>query len=243
MSSLLHTIHRTPFLLALVKRNRYITQTRQFIRLNAPFPSIVPVSHHPPSSMPPDSSQSTAAFKLIASFDVLEEILLLTCLNKDALGYPTAISYLGLTCKKFASLLSHSVNPAFIHRLFVLSFGLNPQPFLHNNFTVFFVFQTFWTFLKKFHDVNHGRLGLNDLSFEDWNFASSLLFLLDVKARQAYRQLTLYAYVDQVSKAYLMKALQQSSGREDPKTWLAMEVWWATHIRSQCLDILFTYAR
>jgi hypothetical protein len=173
----------------------------------------------------------SAAHKLILSIDILEEIIFLACLNPQSLGPPDSIYPLSLTCKQFAAVLSTSANPAFFNRLFQTSFGMSPQSYLTPGRDVKEAVQNFWTFLKKFRNVYQGNLSLKCLGVEDWNFVASFISVAGSQEHQAFRQLTLYAHVDKVSRDLLLGALPRPSGRKEPVTWLAMGIWWATHLQ------------
>jgi hypothetical protein len=179
------------------------------------------------------SSTPTPAQKLLASIDVLEEILFLACLNSDALGPPAAIYPLSLTCKHFASVFSTSRNPTLFERLFISSFGISPQRFVTRDGEVIVFIRSIWTVLKKFRALSQERHQLPiTIGTDDWTLISRFISLVALEDQQAFRQLILYAHVDDTSRNLLLDALYRTSGRSNPTTWRALGIWWATHLHS-----------
>jgi hypothetical protein len=181
----------------------------------------------------------TPAQKLLASLDVIEEIVFFACINKDDLGPPVIIHSLSLTCKHLASVCSISTNPALFNRLFTSSFRISPQRFVtHGCNTINFI-RLFWTVLKKFRlliqeDQDHHHPSSTDLqvSNDDWTFVSNFISRISLQDDRAFRQLILYAHIDKSSRNLLLNALHRPCGRTDKTTWLVLGIWWATHLFS-----------
>lgn len=180
------------------------------------------------------SPAPNAAAKLVASLDVLEEILLLACLNNHSLGLPTALGPLSLACRYFHGLLSTRSSPSFFSRLFFSSFGIQcPARFMHDTGShTKEVLQVFWEHLKKFRGVSQGHQICSSLNAADWNFVSSFLSLLESPECQAHRQLIIYAQIDKVAATHLIENVS-GEGMNCQITWLAMDVWLAVD-RSSC---------